>query len=154
LAPTKKAWWPWSGRDRDGGEYGNVKMKPRGYEMITKDILLVDDDIESLHFLSMLLESEGFNVSTTSSGIKALETLKHNEFRMMITDFNMPEINGVDLALKVREQHSDMHVVLATGSDFSDVVEEAAKAGISEILSKPLDLRRLLEVIRCSLPAR
>jgi DNA-binding NtrC family response regulator len=121
--------------------------------MKTKDILLVDDDINNLHFLSMLLESEGFDVSTASGGINALETLKHSEFRMMITDFNMPEINGVELASKVKEQRSDMRIVLATGADLSGIAEAAANAGISEMFSKPIELQRFLAVIRSSLLA-
>lgn len=121
--------------------------------MKTKDILLVDDDIDCLHFLSMLLESEGFDVSTASGGSSALETLKHNKFRMMITDFNMPEINGVELATKVNEQRSDMRIVLATGADLSNIAEAAANAGISEIFSKPVELQGFLAVIRSSLLA-
>ena len=121
--------------------------------MKTKDILLVDDDIDYLHLLSMLLKSEGFDVSATSDGIKALETLKHNKFKMMITDFNMPEINGVELATKVKEQRSDMRIVLATGGDLSEIAEAAANAGISEMFSKPIEVQRLLTVIRSSLLA-
>ncbi|MBC7962051.1 MAG: response regulator [Steroidobacteraceae bacterium] len=122
--------------------------------MNTKDILLVDDDINYLHLLSMLLESEGFDVSTALGGFKALETLKHNKFKMMITDFNMPEINGVELATKVKEQRSDMRIVLATGRDLSEIAEAAANAGISELFSKPIELQRFLGVIRSSLLAR
>jgi len=121
--------------------------------MKTKDILLVDDDIYYLHLLSMLLKYEGFNVSTASGGINALETLKHNKFKMMITDFNMPEINGVELATKVKEQCSDMRIVLATGRNLSDIAEAAANAGISELFSKPLELRRFLAIIRSLLGA-
>jgi len=121
--------------------------------MKTKDILLVDDDIDNLNLLSMLLESEGFDVSTASSGIKALETLKHDKFRMMITDFNMPGINGVELATKVKEQRSDMRIVLATGADLSKIVEAAANAGISELFSKPIEFQRFLAAIRTSLLA-
>lgn len=121
--------------------------------MKTKDILLVDDDIDHLHFISMLLESEGFDVSTALGGIKALETLKHNKFNLMITDFNMPEINGVELATKVKEQHSDMRIVLVTGGDLSVIAEAAANAGISEMFSKPMELQRFLVVIRSSLLA-
>ena len=118
--------------------------------MNTKDILLVDDDINYLHLLGTLLKFEGFDVSTTSDGIKALETLKHNKFKMMITDFNMPEINGVELATKVKELRSDMCIVLVTGGDLSEIVEAAANAGISEIFSKPMELQSLLTVIsRC-----
>jgi len=119
--------------------------------MKTKDILLVDDDIDYLHLLSILLKSEGFDVSATSDGIKALETLKHNKFKMMITDFNMPEINGVELATKVKEQCSDMRIVLATGENLSEIAEAAANAGISEMFSKPVELPRFLSVIRSSL---
>jgi DNA-binding NtrC family response regulator len=121
--------------------------------MKTKDILLVDDDIDYLHLLSMLLESEGFDVSTAPGGINALETLKHDKFRMMITDFNMPEINGVELATKVKEQRSDMRIVLITGADLSKIVEAAANAGISEMFSKPIELQSFLAVIRSSLLA-
>ena len=119
--------------------------------METKDILLVDDDINYLHILSMFLESKGFDVSTASGGINALETLKHDKFRMMITDFNMPEINGVELATKVKEQRSDMRIVLVTGADLSKIGEDAANAGISEMLSKPVELQVFLAVIRSSL---
>jgi DNA-binding NtrC family response regulator len=121
--------------------------------MNTKDILLVDDDIDNLHLLSMFLKSEGFDVSTASGGINALETLKHDTFRMMITDFNMPEINGVELATKVKEQRPDMRIVLATGADLSKISEAAAHAGISEMFSKPLELTNFLAVIRSSLLA-
>lgn len=121
--------------------------------MKTKDILLVDDDIDYLHLLSMLLETEGFDVSTASGGINALETLKHDKFRMMITDFNMPEINGVELATKIKEQRSDMRIVLVTGAELSKIVEAAANAGISEMFSKPIELQSFLAVIRSSLLA-
>lgn len=121
--------------------------------MKTKDILLVDDDINYLHLLRMLLEIEGFDVSTASDGINALEALKHNKFKMMITDFNMPEINGVELATKVKKQCSDMRIVLATGGNISEIVEAAANAGISELFSKPIELQRFLAVIRSSLLA-
>lgn len=121
--------------------------------MKTKDILLVDDDSDYLNLISMLLESEGFDVSTASDGINALETLKHHTFRLMITDFNMPEINGVELATKVKEQRPDMNIVLATGGDISKITEDAANAGISELFSKPIDVGRFLAVIRTSLVA-
>ena len=121
--------------------------------MKTKDILLVDDDIDYLHLLSMLLESEGLDVSTALGGLKALKKLKHNNFRMMITDFNMPEINGVELATRVKEQRSDMRIVLATGGDLSEIAVAAANAGISEMFSKPMELKGFLASIRSSLLA-
>ena len=121
--------------------------------MKKKDILLVGDDIDYLYLLSMLLKSEGFDVSITSDGIKALETLKQNKFKVMITDFNMPEMNGVELATKVKELSLDIRIVLVTGGDLSKIVEAAANAGISEMFSKPIELQGFLAVIRSSLLA-
>lgn len=121
--------------------------------MKTKDILLVDDDIDCLHHLSMFLEFQGFEVSTASGGINALETLHQHKFRMMITDFNMPDINGVELAAKAKELHSEMHIVLATGKNLHEIGEAAASAGISELISKPIELRKFLAIVRSLLLA-
>ena len=120
----------------------------------TSDILLVDDDITTLHLLRTILESKGFAVTAASGGVMALETLTHNQFKMIITDFNMPGMNGVELAVRVKERHSDMHVFMLTASSMTDVVEAAAHAGISQIFAKPVDLRRLVAAVSSSLQAR
>ena len=72
---------------------------------------------------------------------------------MIITDFNMPEMNGVELATKVKELSLDLRIVLVTGGDLSKIVEAAANAGISEMFSKPIELQGFLAVIRSSLLA-
>ena len=122
--------------------------------MKTMDILLVDDDNDSLHLLSMLLKGEGFEVAVASDGIQAMKVMAHINFRMMITDFCMPKMNGLELATKVKELHSDTPVVLITGNAVSDLIESAFVAGISKVFSKPLDLQRLLSFIRPLLRAR
>src|SRR5690348_4804152 len=111
--------------------------------MRTRDILLVDDDIDSLYLLGFFLEVEGFDVVATSHGINALEILEKESFRMMITDFNMPKMNGLELATTVRERHPDIPIVLITGNSMAEVAEKCAMAGISEIFPKPIDLERL-----------
>ena len=121
--------------------------------MKTKDILLVDDDIMYLHLLSTFLQFEGFDVIAVTDGFKALEVLRNNKIRMVITDFDMPEMSGIELAVRVKEQHSGTHVVLVTAGDLTKIVEAAANAGISEIFSKPIELQRFLTVIRSSLLA-
>ena len=125
-------------------------MGKENHEIRTGDILVVDDDIGCLQMLSLFLESEGFDVTATSDGAKALKILENNKFKMIISDFNMPAMNGVELAIKVRERHSGTPVVLLTGSEISVVIEEAAGAGISEIFCKPVHLKRLITAIRSS----
>ena len=122
--------------------------------MKTKDILLVDDNISIIYTSSAcFLNPKDLKSLRCRDGFKALEVLRNNKIRIVITDFNMPEMNGIELAVRVREQHSGTHVVLVTGKSLSEIVEAAAKAGISEMFSKPLEIRRFLAVIRSSLQA-
>jgi CheY-like chemotaxis protein len=124
-----------------------------GMEPVVKsrDILVVDDDISNLLLFRLLLEFEGFDVATASDGIKALETLENSDFRMVITDFNMPKMSGLELAVKVREQHPQIDVVLVTANELSAIVEDAAEAGISRIVSKPVNFETFVTTIRSSL---
>jgi len=119
--------------------------------MGTKDILLVDDCVDQLHLLSLILESQGFDVTAASNGFKALEQLKNYEYRMMITDFNMPEMNGIELATRVRKQHPGTRVVLVTADASQAIIDGDVGAGIFEIFFKPIDFRRLVATIRSSL---
>lgn len=122
-------------------------MDNESLKMRKSDILVVDDDICCQNLLSIFLKSEGFDVRTTSGGIEALEILKHHKFRMIITDFNMPDMDGMELATRVREQNLGTPVVMITGNTKSDVIEAAVHAGISKVFSKPVNLRTLVGVI-------
>jgi len=122
-------------------------MDKESIKMRISDILVVDDDICCLNLLSICLKSEGFDVRTTSGGIEALEILKHHKFRMIITDFNMPDMDGIELATRVREQNLGTPVVMITGNAKSDVIEAAVHAGITKVFSKPVNLRTLVGAI-------
>ena len=119
--------------------------------MKEKDILVVDDDICHQILFKILLESGGFDVQTASDGIEALEVLENNNFRMVITDLNMPQMNGLELAAKVRDQHPTIDVVLVTANVLSDIAEAAAGSGISQIFSKPVNMKTFVTTIRSSL---
>lgn len=122
-------------------------MDKESFKIGKSDILVVDDDTCYQKLLSIFLTSKGVAVSTTSGGIEALEILKHSRFKMIITDCNMPGMDGLELAAKVREQHPGIPVVMVTGNKRSDVIEAAVTAGISKVFSKPIDLRMLMEAI-------
>lgn len=119
--------------------------------METKDILLVDDCVDQLQLLSMMLESQGFEVTAVPSGDKALELLEKNAYRMIITDFNMPGMNGIELAARVTRRHAGTRIVMVTADRFQGIINGAASAGITKIFSKPVDFRRLVATIRSSL---
>ncbi len=128
-------------------------MDKESFKMTKSDILVVDDDICCQNLLRTFLLSKGVDVRTTSGGIEALEILKLCKFRMIITDCNMPGMDGLELAAMVRELHPGTPVVMVTGNTKSDVNDKAANAGISKVLSKPIDFRTLMEVVTSSLHA-
>ena len=119
--------------------------------MNARDILLVDDDADYLRLLSIFLEMEGFNVIMAQSGMKALEMLNKQKVRLLFTDLQIPDMNGLDLAIKVREHHADIIVFLMTSSSIPDIIEAATFAGISTIFKKPLNLGELVVTIKSSL---
>ena len=125
--------------------------KGKGIRMRMNNILLVDDNENYLDLLSIFLESKGFDVTITANAAKALEILDKARFRMIITDFHMQGINGIKLAMKVRRQYPDIHIVMITGDDSPDIVEAAVNAGVSHILFKPVNLTDLLEITQSSL---
>lgn len=122
--------------------------------MKTNKILLVDDDTIHLHQLSILLESKGFDVTITTNGDSALEIIAETGFGIIITDCNMPGMSGIELSKRVKKHYSDIHIVMITAEIASDLVETAANAGISQIISKPINIAKLLATIRSSFRMR
>ncbi len=131
--------------------YNSYTNKGKGIRMRMNNILLVDDNENFLDLLSILLESKGFDVTITPNPVNALEILDKARFRMVITDFHMQGINGIKLAMKVRQQHPDIHIVMITGDYSPDIVETAVNAGVSHILFKPINISDLLTITRSSL---
>jgi len=114
-----------------------------------KSILLVDDDLGILYLLGFVLESKGIEIMKATSGVEAVQDLKGKKFDIMITDFNMPRMDGIELAMIAKELQPDIHIIMITGHELSpDFVETVANAGISQILSKPVNLRRLIAMTR------
>lgn len=137
--------------DTDTNLVSNLEL---GNKMRMKRILIVDDDISYLFLLSSILESKGIETTKATNGIEAVGLLEKTNFSMMITDFNMPGMNGIELALKARELCPDIHIVMITAELSPELLEAAAKSGISQILSKPVNVMRVFAVIRSSLRMR
>ncbi len=116
--------------------------------MKIRDILLVDDDRGLLHLLSAFLRLEKFDVAIAPHGSSALELLENERVALLITDFNMPGMNGLELADCARKLHPDMTVFLITASMIEDIVGGAVSAGIAKVFSKPLDMTNFVTAIR------
>ena len=125
--------------------------KGKGKEMSMNNILLVDDDVTHLHLLRTILEYQGFNVAITPDALSALKILERAKFDLIITDFNMPIMNGIALATEVRGEYSDAPIIMITGDFSPDIIATAANAGIYHVLPKPVTVAEMMATIASSL---
>ena len=111
-------------------------------------ILIVDDDAGQRSLLDSFLGSQGFDTVVAASGEAALEALRAQPFRMMISDVRMPGISGLETLRRARREHATLPVLLVTAyADVRDAVG-AMRDGALNYLSKPIDLDELLATVR------
>ncbi len=111
-------------------------------------VLVVDDDQLILDLTSSFFESEGMEVHCASNGEEALQMLRERAFILMVTDLNMPGMDGFELTVKVREMAPRMPIYLSTGDVSPEITRLAREAGIARVFSKPFHLAKVLEMIR------
>ena len=104
-------------------------------------ILVVDDDPVIRTFLTAGLRALGHEVTTCDGGAKAWELLRQGHFPVLITDWSMPDLNGIQLtqALRAAPRESYTYVIMLTGHNKRDDVLASLRAGVDAFLVKPLD---------------
>lgn len=116
-------------------------------------ILLVDDSIALLRKLAFLLEIAGFSVLTAPNGEKALDILRLQTPDLMISDVEMPEMNGYELLQSVRTSRQWRHIpVILTSDKYGlDDLLHALDAGATDYLPKPFDIYDVLDSVKRTL---
>jgi DNA-binding response OmpR family regulator len=117
--------------------------------MNNKTILAVDDEAHILHVVSLKLQNAGFTVLTANDGEEALEAASASAIDLVITDYQMPGISGIELARKLHAEvgRKSLPVILLTAHGLALEPIELSQAGITECLSKPFSPRDLLDKI-------
>lgn len=114
-----------------------------------KIILLADDEIMLRDLLAELLESNGFNVIRVSSGVEVLRVLTEEmKVDLVIIDYNMPGINGLECVKEIRKLNYKMPVILSTGSLSIEESPDVKKFGVTSLVTKPYDFDTMLSTIR------
>lgn len=111
-------------------------------------VLVVDDVPEILEIVGELLGEAGYQVSTAPNGARAIHELHDDGFDLVLTDIDMPDATGVDILRAVRERDLDTPVVLMTGNPTVETAVQALELGALRYLSKPVDPKLLLDVVR------
>ena len=109
-------------------------------------VMIVDDEESIVELLEERLAAIGFEPAGYCSSNQALAAFRAtpDRFDLLITDFSMPELDGLQLASAIGEIRSELPVLLLTGFDFEDVSIRAESLNISEVVKKPIRFRRLI----------
>jgi two-component system, LuxR family, response regulator FixJ len=100
-------------------------------------VYVVDDDQDVLGSLQFLLETDGFHVRTFRSGAALLRAVASNAADCFVIDYKMPNMNGIDLAKRLRGRDIAAPIILITGHPDGNIPERAATAGVHMVLLKP-----------------
>jgi DNA-binding response OmpR family regulator len=113
-------------------------------------ILVVDDETHILHVVSLKLKNAGYNVLTAKDGEEALEISSGIPIQLLITDFQMPGMSGLELASRFHGEpgRRQLPIILLTAHGLALEQVEMARAGITVRLSKPFSPRELLETVQ------
>jgi putative nucleotidyltransferase with HDIG domain len=106
-------------------------------------ILIVDDEEGILDVTEGYFQRKGYEVYTASNGIEALEVLKRIKTGCVFTDINMPMMDGLELAEKIREIDSSLPVVVMTGYPSLENSIQTLKNGVVDYLIKPVNLEQM-----------
>jgi len=115
--------------------------------MFTAKILIVEDDYELLEALSDTLSQAGYDVVTASDGEQALSLLADTAVNLVVSDIQMPNINGQQLLKNIREQHTDIPVMLMTAYGSIQQAVDAMRDGAVDYLVKPFEAEVLVNMV-------
>lgn len=100
-------------------------------------ICVLDDDPAVLQSLRFLLETHGFKVRTFSAAVTLLTSIDPDDVDCLVIDYKLPYMDGLDVAVRLRQRNVVAPIVLITGYPNQHMAEKAAAAGIDYILFKP-----------------
>ncbi len=112
-----------------------------------KRILIVDDEENTRIGLSKLLAQEGFEVESAANGNEALDYLGHRKVNLVISDINMPDMNGLAFLRELSRKFPSTNVIMITAYGGVESYLEAMNLGAYEYLHKPVRLDELRSVI-------
>jgi DNA-binding NtrC family response regulator len=113
-----------------------------------KRILVVDDEENARIGLSRLLANEGFLVDAVSNGFEALNFLRQQEVNLIVTDINMPEMNGIAFLKELNKSFPKSNVIMITAYGGVESYIEAMNLGAFEYINKPVKIEELKSILK------
>lgn len=112
--------------------------------MVKRRILVVDDDAVTREALAEVLQDEGYEVALAADGLEAVAMLSTYQPDMVLTDLQMPGLNGMNVLTHVKNVYPTTPVIIFTAHATLDAEREARRQGAQDFLQKPLDFDDVL----------
>lgn len=113
-------------------------------------LLIVDDDHDFCSSLCDVLSERSFRVGIAGSAQEAVQQMDHQEFPIVLVDWQLPDVDGLTLLKQIREQHPQVRTILLTGHrhELSERLEQQAASGVDVFFYKPLEMDDFLGTLQ------
>jgi DNA-binding response OmpR family regulator len=111
-------------------------------------ILIVEDEVGIVQFLQQGLEEEGYQVTSAFDGLQGLELTQKCHFDLILLDWMLPKMTGLDLCKAIRKTNVDTPILFLTARDTVHETIEGIKAGANDYIKKPFSFEELIERIK------
>jgi len=157
--------WVESDMGKGATFYFTIKLKEGTIEKNKEDndiipvlsqykILVVEDIDINREIIGSLLETTEINIDYAENGVQALEKASRIKYDLIFMDVNMPIMNGLEAAEKIRKFNPSIPIIAMTANVFKEDIDECIKAGMTDHVGKPIDINKLIEKLKFYLRSR
>lgn len=114
-------------------------------------VLVVDDEPDICGEISGFLSMKGYQVIIAHNGKDAIKLFRQHQPILVLSDYKMPVMNGVELLKEIKSLNKEIHVVLISGAADAKIIVDAMKENAFDFLIKPIDLVKLLEIVNAAI---
>ena len=111
-------------------------------------ILIIDDDENYRELLQEIIRRMGHEAETAATAIEGLEKLQTNSYYLLIVDYQIPGMTGLELIQKVRRSNQELHVVVISGYDSFPSEKNTSDLKLTGYLTKPIDFEEFENIIQ------
>jgi len=117
---------------------------------MSKKILVIDDSKAVRESVKIVLSNGGYEVIEAANGADALSMMKKHSIGLFISDINMPEMDGITLLRKIKEDNNNKHtpVIMLTTENCNELINESRAAGAKAWMIKPFHPEKLLDAVK------
>ncbi|MET3289718.1 UNVERIFIED_CONTAM: two-component system response regulator AtoC [Brevibacillus sp. OAP136] len=117
-------------------------------------VLIIDDEEQLCRIISHKLKKEGFGTIQVHNGHDAIQALTSETIDLILVDYMLPDMTGIELLLKIKEIKSDIPAIILTAYGNVENAVQAMKIGAVDYLCKPVELKTLVDAVKLAIPKR